>query len=250
MRALRPRDFTFLLFAFAVGAACLRLGFWQLDRLAERRQANAEVRAKQSMPPVNLNAADAVTASDAFRPAEARGSFDLGRQVLLSNRSLNGQPGMHWVVPLRLQGRAEAILVDRGWLPLSETGTDRLASLPSSGTAEIRGVLLPTQIEPRWGFMADRLPSPGQPPLFVWRVLSIPGLQAQMPYPLLALYLAAAEPPSGSPLPKPDFAIDLSEGSHLSYAIQWFAFCAIAWIGAGVYAHRRTRTSKQTPQER
>ena len=247
MRALRLRDFTFLLFAFAVGAACLRLGFWQLDRLTERRQANAEVRAKQSMPPINLNAGDAVTASDAFRPAEARGSFDLERQVLLSNRSLNGQPGMHWVVPLRLQGRTESILVDRGWLPLSETEPDRLAKLPSSGTVEIGGVLLPTQIEPRWGFMADRLPSPGQPPLFVWRVLSIPGLQAQTPYPLLPLYLAAAEPPSDSPLPKPDVAIDLSEGSHLSYAIQWFAFCAIAWIGASLYARRRLRAGEPGP---
>jgi len=247
MRALRPRDFTFLLFAFAVGAACLRLGFWQLDRLAERRQANAEVRANQSMGPVDLNAVTTVTAADAFRSAEARGAFDLERQVLLSNRSLNGQPGMHWVVPLRLRGRTDAILVDRGWLPLSETEPDRLASLPSSGTAEIRGVLLPTQIEPRWGFMADRLPSPGQPPLFVWRVLSIPGIQAQTPYPLLPLYLAATEPPSDSSLPKPDVAIDLSEGSHLTYAIQWFAFCAIAWIGASLYARRRLRTGEQRP---
>jgi len=244
MRALRPREFAFLLFALAVGAVCLRLGFWQLDRLEQRRQANAQIRLSQTMPPLDLNAAEAVLRSDAFRPATASGVFDLDHQILLSNRSLNGQPGVHWVAPLRLPGRPEAILVDRGWLPLSETEPDRLAELPSDGTVAVRGVLFPTQIEPRWTFMADRVPGAGEPPLFAWRVLYIPGIQAQTPYPLLPLYLAASEPPPDSPLPKPDFAIDVSEGSHLAYAIQWFAFCAIAWVGAGLYGRQRLRTDK------
>lgn len=247
MRALRPRDFAFLLFALAVGAICLRLGFWQLDRLHERRQANAEIRARQSAPRLDLNTGDPVTTSDAYRSATASGTFDHEHQVLLSNRSLNGQPGAHWVIPLQLQGRTEAILVDRGWLPLPESEPDRLADLRSEGTVEIRGVLLPTQSEPRWAFMADRIPGPGEPPLPVWRVLFVPGIQAQTPYPLLPLYLAASEPPPDSPLPKPDVTIDLSEGSHLSYAIQWFAFCAIAWIGAWAYGRHRRRTSRQNP---
>jgi cytochrome oxidase assembly protein ShyY1 len=33
----------------------------------------------------------------------------------------------------------------------------------------------------------------------------------------------------------------LDEGPHLSYAIQWFAFAAIALIGAGAVAIRRER---------
>jgi surfeit locus 1 family protein len=236
---VRARDVAFLTLAVVVGATCLRLGFWQLDRLEERRRANALIRASQSLPSLNLNLQDALTASDAYRRAVASGEFDLEHQVLLSNRSLNGQAGVHWVVPLRLEGSDDAILVDRGWLPLSESAPDRLAALPATHPAELPGVLMPTQLEPRWGFMADQVPGAGEPALTSWRVLNIPGIQAQTPYPLLPLYLAASEAPANSALPRPDVSIDLSEGSHLSYAIQWFAFCAIAWIGAVVYLRRR-----------
>ena len=245
MQALRPRDWAFLLFALAIGALCLRLGFWQLDRLAERRLANSAIRLSQSMPSIDLNAGGLVSPSDAFRSAQATGTFDLKNQVLLLNRSLNGQPGVHWVVPLRLEGSADAVLVDRGWLPLSESEPARLARLPSSGTIHVEGMLLPTQVEPRWAFMADRVPGPGELRLDAWRVLYIPGIQAQTPYPLLPLYLAADKSPSDSPLPRPDVLIDLSEGPHLSYAVQWFAFCTIAWIGAAFFARRRLRSREQ-----
>ena len=237
-RAVRPRDLAFLLFALSVGALCLRLGFWQLDRLAERRQTNAEIQLSQSLPPLDINASPAVLPSDAYRTATARGTFDLAHQVWLSNRSLNGQPGVHWVVPLQLDGRSEGILVDRGWMPLAESESPPRADRPSASAVEIRGMLLPSQVEPRWTFMADRVPAPGDPPLASWRVLFIPGIQAQTPYRLLPLYLAATEAPADSPLPKPDVSIDLSEGSHLGYAVQWFAFCTIAWVGAALYARR------------
>jgi surfeit locus 1 family protein len=238
-RAVRSRDLAFLLFALAVGALCLRLGFWQLDRLAERRQKNAEIQLSQSLPPLDLNTAPTVLPSDAYRTATARGTYDLTHQVRLSNRSLNGQPGVHWVVPLLLEGRTEGILVDRGWLPLPESEAPPLAVPPSGSAVEVRGVLLPSQVEPRWTFMADRVPGPGDPPLASWRVLFIPGIQAQTPYRLMPLYLAATEAPADSPFPKPDVSIDRSEGSHLGYAVQWFAFCAIAWVGAALYARRR-----------
>jgi surfeit locus 1 family protein len=236
-----------LLVALAVGATCLRLGFLQLDRLSERRQANTEIRANPSTPPISLNSAEAVTASDAFRSAESLGTLDLEHHAVLSTRSLNGQPGMRPVLPLRLQSRTDAILVDRGWLPLSETEPERLTDPPSSATSEVRGVLLPPQVEPRWGFVAGRLPDPGQPPHSAGRVLSIPGIQAQTLCSPLPMYLAACVPAPDPALPKPDIALDLSEGPHLSQAIRGFAFCAIPWIEASADARRRLGMIEHRP---
>lgn len=63
-----------------------------------------------------------------------------------------------------------------------------------------------------------------------------------MPYPLLAMYLEAL-PEAGAPpgrFPRPAPEIELSEGSHLVYAIQWFSFAFIALAGYGAYYHHRT----------
>lgn len=211
MRHLRPHHVGFILLATAVGAVCLRLGVWQLDRLSDRRLVNAEIRERQAMPLVDLNTMDLQTDSLAYRGAQGRGSFDVEHQVVLSNRALNGEPGAHLIVPLRLEGQPHASLVDRGWLPLSQTDPQELAGLPSAGTVVATGILLPSQLEPRWKFMADRTPYAGEPRLSSWRVLNIAGIQAQMPYPLLPLYLAATQPSADAALPKPDVTIDLLE---------------------------------------
>ena len=46
--------------------------------------------------------------------------------------------------------------------------------------------------------------------------------------------------PSGaSPAPVPEVA--LSEGGHLGYAIQWFAFAGILLAGYAMFFHQRAR---------
>jgi surfeit locus 1 family protein len=63
-----------------------------------------------------------------------------------------------------------------------------------------------------------------------------------MPYPLLPFFVAQTSTPSGSgehPIPDPE--IDLTDGPHLSYAMQWFAFAIIALGGAGAWIGRRQR---------
>ncbi len=242
MRRLRAREVGFIVFAVLVGLLCLRLGLWQLDRLGSRRLANAEIRARQEMPPLDLNQEPLDTVSSVYRSAVVRGWFDTEQQLVLQNRSLNGEPGVHLVSPLKIDGQVGAILVDLGWLPLEQAQPAELGAYPREAPATVTGILLPSQLEPRWDFMADRIPAEGQAPLAAWRVLNIPGMQRQTPYPLLPLYLAATEPTGGADVPRPDVVLDLSEGPHLGYALQWFAFCAIAWVGAGLYARRCMRT--------
>ena len=75
----------------------------------------------------------------------------------------------------------------------------------------------------------------------VARQLDLATVASLLPYPVSRLYLVATQSDTSKPvglrvarLPAPA----LDEGPHLSYAIQWFAFAAIALIGGTTVAVR------------
>ncbi len=248
MSRLRPAQWGFAFLTLIIGAVCIRLGFWQLDRLNERQQRNAEIQAELDRPIVDL-VSDAVPPDGlAYRRLRARGTFDPAHEIILSNRSYSGQAGVHLVTPLRLDGMDAAVLVDRGWIPASQASGEARNGFALSGTVELVGVGRPSQGEPSIAWLADPTRGPDTPALDSWRFLSLPGIQAQMPYPLLPVILEVAEPFGGQPLPKPQTELDLSEGSHMSYAIQWFAFAAIALLGGAAWMVRSTRPRPQRTQ--
>ena len=70
----------------------------------------------------------------------------------------------------------------------------------------------------------------------------------------ISLVLDQQQPASqGDPVPMPQE--ELTEGSHLGYAVQWFAFAAIAIVGAGFLIYRAgtqdpTRRTEPDPAPR
>jgi surfeit locus 1 family protein len=234
---MRPRHWAFLITALAVAAACVRLGFWQLSRLIQRRQSNDLVRSQMAQPPIETSEEDLPADLTAYRRVVASGTLDSSRQVILLNRSHNDEPGSHLITPLLPTSSGPAILVDRGWIPYDD-GTDRdLSALDPPGSVQIHGILLASQPEPTWSILADP-PSDGEWRRS-WRNLNLERLQAQFPYPILQVYLAQTDPLDSADMPRPDATIDLSEGPHLSYAIQWFSFALIALVGGGIWLRRQ-----------
>jgi cytochrome oxidase assembly protein ShyY1 len=69
-----------------------------------------------------------------------------------------------------------------------------------------------------------------------------------VPHPLLGVQLELQDPvPAGFPNPLPP--LDLSEGPHLSYAIQWFGFSTVALVGWAVLLRRRSGHGRHHPSE-
>ena len=91
---------------------------------------------------------------------------------------------------------------------------------------------------------ADPPLGPDLPRLDAWFRVDLPRIQEQTPYPLLPVYVEQAPEPGRSGPPWPQDPIALSEGSHLSYALQWFAFATILLVG---YVARAIRSG--TPAE-
>jgi surfeit locus 1 family protein len=81
--AVTPAGVVATLLLALVVAACVRLGFWQLARLDERRALNAGIAARLDLPPVADVAAIADTTGLSYRTAVVHGTFDDERHVIL-----------------------------------------------------------------------------------------------------------------------------------------------------------------------
>jgi surfeit locus 1 family protein len=168
-----------------------------------------------------------------YRRVVAEGTYDLEGEVIVYGRALDGQPGHHVVTPLALDD-GSGVLVIRGWVPF------RIDTAP---VAEAAPVVRDVVVE---GFLVGAESRDGGPPdaQGVVRSLDPEAIARPLPFDVapLALQLLAQRPPQpGPPIPVPP--PELSEGPHLSYAIQWFSFAAIALVGAAVLLRRDPRAT-------
>jgi cytochrome oxidase assembly protein ShyY1 len=81
------------------------------------------------------------------------------------------------------------------------------------------------------------------------RTLDVAGIASTLPYDLAPhpLQLVEQTPSQTGDLPVPVPLPELSEGPHLSYAIQWFSFAAIALAGAAILVRREKRIPRGGP---
>ena len=97
-------------------AVMIRLGVWQLDRLAQRRAFNAHVITQSNLPALDLTGKapfQDLTGME-YRKAVVRGKYLLDQAIVLRNQYWNGQYGVHLLTPLLIEGSRQAIMVDRG----------------------------------------------------------------------------------------------------------------------------------------
>jgi cytochrome oxidase assembly protein ShyY1 len=210
------------------------LSAWQFGRLDDRRAFNEQVRSRARMPATAI--ADLIGLSPdevEWRPVVVRGTFRPEDEVIVLNRSQNNTAGVDALTPLELtiEGRNFVVLVDRGFVPLSAE-----IPPPPSGDVEFLARARKSQ-ERRLGGLTD----PAQGVVREVQRVDVERLADQMKssaeQTILPFYVDYVASLAGA-----DDIVDgianvagpeLTEGTHLSYAIQWiiFALCAIvAWF--------------------
>lgn len=237
-----------LLAAAALGLAAL--GRWQLHRADERRAMLAAIEAGRARPALAL-AADTPPAELApWRPARAQGEWLAGLSVLLENRNHDGRPGYWLATPLRLQTQpARAVLVLRGWLPRDPAGGMPAVPAPPGGVRQVSGEL--AERVPR---LFELGPAPTLPGRY-GEGSAIPVVQnldladyaratglSLLPAVLMQAAAGTGEPDDGLTRDWPQPSVDFHQ--NLGYAVQWFAFAAIAaaaWLAVAARAWRRSR---------
>jgi surfeit locus 1 family protein len=212
-------------------AVLIRLGFWQLDRLAERRAYNAETAQQLALPPLSLTGEslpDDLT-NLKTRRATAHGEFDFSRQVALKHQNWMNAPGIHLITPLVIEGSSRAVLVDRGWVPTDQAAAENWSQFDESGPVTVTGFIQLSQTLPEDSANTGQSMPAG--PQSEWYRVDIGAIQTQMPYELLPIYILQSPSGDNSRLPyrvEPEF--DLSDGPHLGYAIQWYIFALILGV--------------------
>lgn len=217
-------------------------GFWQLDRLEQKRASNEVRIEREQLPPLQpgLVAADTALLADVANAAEldlrhatASGVFQPEDELLLRSRSWNGQPGWHVLTPLLLADGSR-LLVDRGWVPYELDVAPVAEAAPPAGEVEVTGVLRARQSSPT-GLAASFAPrDPEEGTLAAaWYVDTLRLSQGQLPglLPAAWLSLSGQLPEQAGELPRLPLVEPLDEGPHFGYALQWFSFAAVGVIG-------------------
>lgn len=266
---ITPGRLAFAIIAVLAAVLFVRLGFWQLGRHAERRDALERRESRLAEPPVEsaealLDLSDPGSSDEALKWRRVRlsGRWDFENEVVVRNRALDGRPGVHVVTPLRLAGRGGpvAVLVLRGWLPAPDAMTPGPIAAPdtsATGLDEVEGVLRAS----RDGLGEPMLPSgegADQRPSFA--AVDVGAIEDAVDgsaeyLPVFVQRLPRGEAGGirtpGAPIPVP--LPEAGAGPHMAYAIQWFAFALIALMGSGAFLlqeHRRTRPNSTSGRPR
>jgi len=221
--SLRRKDYAGAALAVVLAALCVRLGFWQLHRLHERRARNAGVAAARALPPIDLPAVGVAVESLAERRVRATGVYDWAHEHVWHARTYQGAPGVTLVTPLRLAD-GSWLLVDRGWAPSADAYHVDGAHFREADTALVAGLAERAprdrgDADPRR--LADSLGGAVLPVV----VQLLPGdANARLPLGLVRW-------------PAPE----LDEGPHLSYTVQWFSFAVIILVGTFALLRKQAR---------
>lgn len=239
---LTPRWVLATLLVIAAVAVMVRLGIWQLERLEQRRVVNAQVASMATLPALDLNQAwdtADLTVMDG-RAATVTGVYVPEEEVLLRNQAWNDLPGYHVLTPLRIEGSEAVVLVNRGWIPLEEGGQS-LDKYAEPGTVTVSGWIEASQVEPRRGGRPDPELAPGQTRLEAWNFVNLERIALQVSGELLPVYLLAAPGEGTALLQRSAPEVDLSEGPHMGYAVQWFLFASMLGVGYPFYVRNQLK---------
>jgi surfeit locus 1 family protein len=224
------RTIFFCVLALGAAALFVRLGFWQLSRLHERRAHNAVVAAQRLDPPLEFAALPRDTGAAHYRAAHVEGRYDYEHEIVLASRTRGGSPGVEILTPVRVAGSDTAVLVDRGWVYSPDGATVDLARWREGDSARVAG------------YVATYMPDDGvTTSVFGPRVVrraSRSEIAAKVPYPVAPYFLIVTSDSAGPNHPVRREQPVLDEGPHRSYAIQWFSFALIAIGGAAAVVFR------------
>lgn len=212
----------------------ISLGFWQLDRAAEKHQLQVLMQQRLLAPIKRIRSAENLQEDMNFRQVEMRGRFDDAHQYLVDNRVYKGQVGYGVYTPFSFDAGESWILVNRGWTAI---GKDRI-TLPSitisSEMMELKGVLSqpPGQLMQLGGQLADTATWPARVQnINLARIEKESGLQLQ-PY-ILNLDESHAQAYFQDWRPYVD-----TPQKNQSYAIQWFSMAVVLLL---IYISLNTR---------
>ncbi len=220
------------------------LGFWQLQRGAEKARILQAIETRVVEPPLEVAATPLDPAAFEYYRAQASGAWDAGQTILIDNQILDGRPGYHVITPLKLSGSETRLLVNRGWIPWPERRSIVPRPETATGAVRVHGILkLPPD---DFYTLETRPPRIGDP---VWQNLDMAAFGTQAGYPVQPMVLLLDADADGGFSRRWPTVKDEWVARHRGYALQWFGL-ALALLVLTTVVVWRSRGIGNTPGDR
>lgn len=233
----RPRWIVLTVLGVLVAAGFVYLGMWQLDRLAQRQDRNVTIASRSDDPARPLADLRREFLDDpeelAFRHTFTEGTYRPEDEFVSIGRVSGSTTGTLVATPLVLEDGSVLIVV-RGIVPVQPDGSP-------TGEFEVRipDVLVAGRLTPGEAPLRIGEPDPPTGHLEALSRLDLDFIDRWVEGDVLPFMLLLDEQtpaPQADPVAIPDE--ELTEGKHLGYAVQWFAFSAIALVGLVALLYR------------
>ena len=200
-------------------AALMSLGVWQVQRLHWKLALIAEVNRNLAAPPLSLDEALALGAKAQYHRVALEGRFDNAHESYVFTTGPDGTPAYHVVTPF-VVAAGQALMVDRGYVPMS------LLDPKARAAGEIAG---PRQIVGVWRMPDAPGPFTPSPDLKkrIWYAREVTAMARLGGVRLAAPVIIEADAtPNPGGWPKGGQTVVQFRNEHLQYAITWFALAA------------------------
>ena len=215
-----------LTIVFAV--SCVALGQWQFARRAEAQAAIAVLNANYDRTPAPVtDVVGSVTNADAslkWTPVELSGRYLADRVVYVRTRIGAGGIGFEQLVPF-LDDSGNVLVVDRGWVAADATNA-RPVNPPAIPNVNLEVVarLMPTE---------QTIPGRDAPAGQI-ATIHVPSIASRINNPTFEGWYGRVDTESPETLTATAWDKPvLDEGPHLSYALQWYVFALMGFVGYG-----------------
>lgn len=105
-------------FTLVLLPALVGLGFWQLERAAEKERLDARFAERAMLPPEPLSALARSDSTElVYRRAEVIGHYHETALILKDNQTRGGRYGVDVITPFFDRSSGQWLLINRGWVP-------------------------------------------------------------------------------------------------------------------------------------
>lgn len=226
-----PRWLGYLALVIVFAIVCSMLGAWQFARRGEAQLEISRIDANYdgAVRPLGeaLPLLDSFNEDDTWSKVRLSGEYLPDEQVLVRGRPYGGRIGFEVLTPL-LANDGRVFVVDRGWVPLASDGLSP-EPIPEPPTGTVTVVARLKASEQR---ISGRTTVEGTNQL---ATIHLPEIKERLAKPTYtgAYGLLVAEEPAAANMPLPALRPVRDEGPHLSYALQWYVFALLGFVGYG-----------------
>ena len=204
---IKPRWIALTLILLFLIYLFIRLSDWQFDRYDQRINRNESTNTALSLAPKKIDSTSQLSNMKQWEKIELTGNYLNDQSKLVRKQYLENSLGFWVITPLKIEN-GENILVNRGWIPIGTSASTNQTIPPAPvGIVNLEGYLQPLNQVNTIDYK-----------YFGIDVASDFYVQLEKSSPMENQVAII-------PLP------ELTNGPHLSYAIQWILFALLLPIG-------------------